>query len=205
MSYVVWTEEAESYAKAQWLAGDSAAMIAVALAEKFGLAVSRSAVLGKMFRAKLAKPLERKRIELSAAGKAGAKAGSGWTRPQRAPPRPLSTPRPKSAPAAAGLSIDRNEVWSKSFHSDGGVALVDLRADMCRWPLGDPRDVESFRYCGAEAPVGDGPYCAGHKRLAYSARAERKPMSEEHRQAVRIALLRHHAQKKSTVGDPSWR
>jgi GcrA cell cycle regulator len=45
----------------------------------------------------------------------------------------------------------------------GGVKLLDLTLETCRWPVGDPRDF-SFRFCGALSPV-DKPYC-GHHTLA---------------------------------------
>ena len=32
------------------------------------------------------------------------------------------------------------------------VTIVELKEEMCRWPLGDPTTAE-FRYCGAHAPA----------------------------------------------------
>ena len=46
------------------------------------------------------------------------------------------------------------------------VTIMDLRESMCRWPVGDPSSAE-FRYCGSKAPIGAGPYCAHHSRMAY--------------------------------------
>ena len=43
---------------------------------------------------------------------------------------------------------------------------MELRESMCRWPVGDPSSAE-FRYCGSKAPIGAGPYCAHHSRMAY--------------------------------------
>lgn len=47
------------------------------------------------------------------------------------------------------------------------VTLMDLKLDMCRWPIGE-RD---FRFCGAPQLHPSHPnesYCAAHHRLAYS-------------------------------------
>ena len=46
------------------------------------------------------------------------------------------------------------------------VTIMELRESMCRWPIGDPSSPD-FRYCGGEAPIGAGPYCRFHSRIAY--------------------------------------
>lgn len=62
------------------------------------------------------------------------------------------------------------------------LTIADLRDSSCRWPLGDPSELDTFRYCGAEQTVrhrptaaGYGssasPYCQAHHRLAYNAGA----------------------------------
>ena len=52
---------------------------------------------------------------------------------------------------------------------DGRLTFVDLTPSSCRWPTGNPRDLKTFRYCGAAAR--GGPYCERHARLAYLPRA----------------------------------
>ena len=47
-----------------------------------------------------------------------------------------------------------------------GITLLDLTLLSCRWPIGNPRDLTTFRYCGEAAPC-DGSYCKRHARLAY--------------------------------------
>jgi hypothetical protein len=54
---------------------------------------------------------------------------------------------------------------------DGKLTVVDLTEASCRWPTGNPRDLTTFRYCGAAAH--SGPYCDGHARLAYMPRLPR--------------------------------
>lgn len=49
------------------------------------------------------------------------------------------------------------------------VALVDLKANECRWPVGDPREA-SFGFCGHPGF----PYCAAHARIAYTAPLARR-------------------------------
>jgi hypothetical protein len=46
-----------------------------------------------------------------------------------------------------------------------GITLADLTLFSCRWPIGNPHDLTTFRYCGEAAPCG--PYCKRHARLAY--------------------------------------
>jgi GcrA cell cycle regulator len=50
------------------------------------------------------------------------------------------------------------------------VPLAKLTDHTCRWPLGDPRDLDAMRFCGAE-PYSkarrDYPYCVKHCRIAY--------------------------------------
>ena len=53
------------------------------------------------------------------------------------------------------------------------VTIMDLRESMCRWPVGDPASAE-FRYCGGKAPIGEGPYCAYHSRMAYQPMQDRR-------------------------------
>jgi GcrA cell cycle regulator len=54
---------------------------------------------------------------------------------------------------------------------DGKLTVVDLEPSSCRWPTGNPRDLKTFRYCGAAAQ--SGPYCERHAQLAYLPRLPR--------------------------------
>jgi GcrA cell cycle regulator len=54
---------------------------------------------------------------------------------------------------------------------DGKLTVVDLTDGTCRWPTGNPRDLNTFRYCGGAAD--SGPYCARHAQLAYLPRLPR--------------------------------
>jgi GcrA cell cycle regulator len=60
----------------------------------------------------------------------------------------------------------------------GGVTILDLTAQTCRFPLGDPRDFNRFRYCGA--PVRSAcVYCDDHHARCHRAeyRQERREMA----------------------------
>lgn len=46
------------------------------------------------------------------------------------------------------------------------TSIVDLREGVCRWPTGDPKNMDTFSYCGASAEF-DRPYCQWHCALAY--------------------------------------
>jgi GcrA cell cycle regulator len=47
--------------------------------------------------------------------------------------------------------------------------LIQLKPRDCRWPYGDPRDLESFHFCG-QPRAGEGWYCAGHAKQAVAPR-----------------------------------
>jgi GcrA cell cycle regulator len=80
----------------------------------------------------------------------------------KAPPPPVARAVPSVRPAAAPMRADPT-----AAAPEGGVRLVDLRKEHCRWPLNDPLDYETFRFCGA-ANNGCGPYCGHHASLAYT-------------------------------------
>jgi GcrA cell cycle regulator len=50
-----------------------------------------------------------------------------------------------------------------------GVSLLDLKENMCRWPIGDPRE-DDFHFCGCPIKPENGrkPYCEKHAKIAYT-------------------------------------
>jgi len=44
-------------------------------------------------------------------------------------------------------------------------SLLDLEANDCRWPIGDPRQ-DGFHFCGAQKRLGR-PYCIEHWPLSF--------------------------------------
>lgn len=89
--------------------------------------------------------------------------------------KPVKAPKPAEA---------ERPVFTQTA-PEGGVALLDISRGQCRWPVGDPRDVEGFRFCGAG--VSRGSYCASHAALAY-VRAERRTPSEAAKAERQIAM-----------------
>ncbi|MBC8239747.1 MAG: global cell cycle regulator GcrA-like protein [Alphaproteobacteria bacterium] len=48
---------------------------------------------------------------------------------------------------------------------DEGATIFSLTASTCRWPIGDPGDLD-FHFCGANSKVA-APYCDYHAAMAY--------------------------------------
>lgn len=55
--------------------------------------------------------------------------------------------------------------------------LLELEANECRWPLGDPRQ-EGFHFCGAQQVLGR-PYCIQHWQLSFVPGKGRQHVSAE--------------------------
>jgi GcrA cell cycle regulator len=141
-----WSNERIATLKRLWADGKTAS----AIAKKLG-GISRSAVLGKIFR-----------LRLGAAAKPGksrqkAKANSATQKPRRPPPKDRPTRRrsgQQETEAQAPVSTHKS--------------LLELTNHNCRWPQGRP-GTKSFFFCGAPgADLENGlPYCAQHMRRAY--------------------------------------
>jgi GcrA cell cycle regulator len=52
-----------------------------------------------------------------------------------------------------------------------GKSIIELKANECRWPIGDPRQ-EDFHFCGASQTPGR-PYCAHHWSTSYDSSRSR--------------------------------
>jgi GcrA cell cycle regulator len=133
----VWTRERIALLKTLWADGETATAIAVRLR------MSKSAVLGKVFRLRL--PSAAKATAAAARRNA---ATVGRRRRGRLPTKPREKP---TAPAIAP-----------------GKTLFELTNDSCRWPHGRP-GTQTFHFCGAPGADLEGgrPYCERHARRAY--------------------------------------
>lgn len=166
-----WTDERVEMLKNLLKQGLSASQVAVELG-----GVTRNAVIGKAVRIGLTigngrKPGGQRQRRAPASPKA--RASFGFTRANSAAATAQQRERQAAAEAlremfAAGQAIDLTPEESAT-----AVRLVDLQTAHCRWPLGDPLDVEAFRFCGAERR-GEDPYCAAHCRMAYQPAADRR-------------------------------
>ncbi len=109
---------------------------AAEIAKVLGDGITRNAVIGKAHRLKLSSRLS--------------------------PIQQNTSKKPKTeaqAPRLAKPMVKLPEFKGKSLN------LVDLEANMCRWPNGDPQS-EEFSFCGHTTVAGL-PYCDTHCRAAY--------------------------------------
>jgi GcrA cell cycle regulator len=172
-SALSWTDERVELLRKLWTEGLSASRIAAELAG----GVTRNAVIGKVHR-----------LGLSGRVKAPTSAAPSRARPNVSAPAPatrISMPQRAVAMPMRGnnaLAVQARPMAAPQLRSSGdnvvpmaeNVTIMDLRESMCRWPVGDPSSVE-FRYCGGKAPIGEGPYCSYHSRMAY------QPMQDRNR------------------------
>lgn len=180
---VSWDDEAVETAKRLSAEGRSAAEIARALsAEHPG--ITRNAVIGNLHRlgcagggrqpnGDVAQTRVRARLRPQALLQSSALTLRPiWPRSHQRQLAPVDAPsragkgRAKRifnlAPSKAKRWVDR-DVPAPEFI---GITVVDLSETTCRWPHGDPSDLEAFRYCGAQAEA-ERPYCPHHCGLAY--------------------------------------
>lgn len=54
---------------------------------------------------------------------------------------------------------------------NGGISLLELTEQTCRYPYGDPKK-EGFHFCGGNSLTGL-PYCAQHAEMAYQSNARK--------------------------------
>ncbi len=162
-----WTDERVDLLRKLWLEGLSASQIANELSN----GITRNAVIGKVHRLGLsgrakapAPSVQRQRTSERAVRPSAPRASAPIVRGNLAfalAPRTMEAPEARTEEEAVVLPMSER------------VTIMELRESMCRWPLGDPASSE-FRYCGAEAPIGAGPYCKYHARVAYQPAQDRR-------------------------------
>lgn len=178
-----WTTERVGTLKRLWGEGLSASQIAHQLGN-----VSRSAVIGKIYRLKLPKR-ERdsnRRMKRAKLNKPKMKGPALPDRNLKPKPsavlvRPWQEPtdwsHDEQANAKPLLPAHRShQETSRPLDSAAPLSrrlrLVELTDTTCRWPTDDPL-TEAFSFCGNE--IGRfGRYCTYHIRLAYQPKGERR-------------------------------
>jgi GcrA cell cycle regulator len=140
----IWTRERIALLKRLWTDGETATAIAARLR------MSRSAVLGKVFRLRL-RPA-------AIATAAAARSNTAILRRRhksRPPIKHRAKPTAPAAPAAPAAMVS-------------GKTLFELTNGSCRWPHGQP-GTKAFHFCGAPGADLEGgrPYCERHARRAY--------------------------------------
>ncbi|GLK57196.1 GcrA cell cycle regulator [Methylopila capsulata] len=188
-----WTDERVELLKKLWADGLSASQIAAELG-----GVTRNAVIGKVHRLGLsgrakAAPTAVARIRKPVASPtrpAASSGNGGASRPQQQAvyasrgnaalaAAPVMEARHVAAPAPRPVAMQLVETTPFACES---VTIMELKENMCRWPLGDPSQAE-FRFCGGRSTPGHA-YCPHHATIAYQPandrRRDRRPMMPSH-------------------------
>jgi len=76
---------------------------------------------------------------------------------------------------------ERGGNW-KPLPASKPIAFMELRPGQCRWPIGDPRHLEKFRFCGCACAV-EAVYCTSHEALSF---VPSKPRTPPRSGAVRL-------------------
>lgn len=147
-----WTEERVQLLCDLWFApGQTRSTVAAALGPGF----TASAVVGKAHRlglVKRGKMVAKEPVAKRAAAPPSIRLAFNAT-PQR-------LPLPKK-PEVAEPTFEATPALECE-----GVTIMELRDHHCRWPIGDPQQFESFRYCGQQTNTPKGPYCGAHMKIA---------------------------------------
>jgi len=165
-----WTDERVELLRKLWSDGLSASQVAAEL----GPGITRNAVIGKIHRLGLAERAKTASAPRPRVTKAA---------------RPATNAVAAPAPRAGGHVVHGNVALAFAPQTvvvarpnreeevvipmSERVTLMELRESMCRWPMGDPTSPE-FRFCGGKSPIGGGPYCAHHARVAYQPAQDRR-------------------------------
>jgi GcrA cell cycle regulator len=162
-----WTQERVELLRKLWLEGLSAAQVAAEL----GSGVTRNAVIGKIHRLGLAERGKTTHAPRPRAPRAPrAQAAEACSHGPMVMGNVALAIAPRAVAVAIAETLPEEEVV---VQISTRVTLMELRESMCRWPVGDPTTTE-FRFCGANSPLGSGPYCRHHAGIAYQPQMDRR-------------------------------
>lgn len=152
-----WTYERTETLKTLWNEGFSASEIAKRLE-----GLSRNAVLGKAWR--LGLPMRKPVITA-----VKARVVNGETVTFTVTGNPNKRPKFKDPDAELSkylrkFGVEKIELLLEQITT--AVGFFDIALGQCRWPLGDSKNLEEFKFCGAEA-IKEYPYCKRHCRISY--------------------------------------
>jgi GcrA cell cycle regulator len=172
-----WQGDEIETLKRLWDDGFSASQIANEMRGR-----SRNSVLGQVHRMGLAKRHTFTRVENKAWAEAKAGGDVVVYEPRRHPrtskrsaiPRPIYQNRKEAvkkhrhdmgmAERFALANIERGRVNWRAFDLRcNAVSLLDVGPCMCRWPLGETKDL----WCCGNPVSNQGPYCSEHRALAF--------------------------------------
>jgi GcrA cell cycle regulator len=155
----VWMEnpELDEILKSRWKTFSSSE-IASALNAQFGTNLTRNAVIGRINRLGLAE----KRSWMPKIYK-----------------KRLSNSPSRGAPARPKYDVELPDLLSDlQTPIEQRKSLLELTAETCRWPIGDPQSPEFF-FCGGKIHEGK-PYCTGHCAVAFNyVKASRPPKHKQ--------------------------
>ena len=215
-----WSDEAIALLRKLWPQGLSAAQIARSINVELRIGLSRNSVIGKATRLGLPTRSPARPIRGSATqGQRKFAFGSSTSAKPSAPrpstgeiatriKRPPGPTAPGSAPLPTDSVLDRMDQISDVPMEDR-VALVDLDAASCRWPIGDPsRPFPEFGFCPAKHAPGL-PYCERHARLAFQPPQPRRRGSPARRTEAVEFHVKHecrageHNKHENSTGGPT--
>jgi len=123
------------------------------------LGMTKNAIVGKINRLKLNSGTASKPAKVKVAAKKPA--------PAKAEPKKTAKKEP------AKKKSDKSDMKRKTERLIRQTAeLMGLKADQCRWPIGDP-DADDFHFCAEKCFPGK-PYCFAHCKTAYQFQPIRK-------------------------------
>nr|WP_281409806.1 GcrA family cell cycle regulator [Methylobacterium sp. BTF04] len=151
-----WSPAATELAISLWTSAPSAADVAAEINRRFGMSVSRKAIIAKMHRCGLSFKGPALPVMLP-------KGTKGAPRPVRATaaPKAKPAPKPKAAPVLVA-SVPRPAPRPMDLPESRRVAIQNLRHDECRYIAGDPKTDPTC--CGHAVELGSS-WCPAHARL----------------------------------------
>jgi hypothetical protein len=81
--------------------------------------------------------------------------------------------------ASGEVACESDDPLEDATSPADGIVFAEHRNGQCKWPLGDPRNFEQFRFCGAPAVDRFGKadlienYCPHHRSIAFVPRSQR--------------------------------
>lgn len=173
MTYVSWDDTVTEALRKLWAAGMSASQCATALATEHNIAVSRSAVIGKVHRLGLAG-----RRQATSALRGALLQGNGLRAERTAPPPHKPVKRRVTRRVMTGNRFDLIDsidlslpeaLPAEDIPADQRRTLLELENGHCRYPYGHVGDI-GFFFCGApDADCINGrPYCRFHERVTHA-------------------------------------
>lgn len=161
-----WNEDRVEMLKKFWAEGHSASQIAGRIGE-----VSRNAVISKVHRLGLSGRTTTNRKPMQSRKYAGPLVAAQTVTPRPAKTVQWRNPFIPGGPVGAEkkpVEPYREQPAPRVFDRSRFVRTVDLEEHHCRWPVGDPRDID-FRHCGEDRVPGlRVPYCIRCVRMAFS-------------------------------------